>query len=234
MKRIIFSMLLMTAMFVQTNAQELLSPSTTFSHKKTAYITLQDGTEIQGNIKDIDRKKGLIDFIKIKDASGKKHKLKPEDVKFMYLPPSGLDKLSKGLNFLNDASKWNDEKLNSDFLSQGYIYFEQADVKIKKKDRTLLMQLLNPGFSKTVKIYHDPFAKETAGLGVAGIKVAGGIAKSYYISKNGNQAFKLKKKDYKKEFVPFWNKCKKVINDYPKQKWSDLTKHVITYTECEG
>ena len=31
--------------------------------------------------------------------SGKKHKLKPESIKFMYLPPSGLDKLSKVSGF---------------------------------------------------------------------------------------------------------------------------------------
>ena len=116
-------------------AQELLSPSFSFSHKKTAYITLLDGTEIKGNIKDIDRKKGLIDFIKLKDGSGKKHKLNPDKIKHMYLPPSGVDKLGKALDFVTDVQKWQDEKLEQDLLNQGYIYFESTDVKIKKKNR---------------------------------------------------------------------------------------------------
>lgn len=49
----------------------------------------------------------------------------------MYLPPSGLDKLSKVSGFLSNVDRWNDEKLNQDFLNKGYIYFELADVKIK-------------------------------------------------------------------------------------------------------
>lgn len=216
----------------QMTAQELLTPSHTFSHKKTAYLTLADGTEIQGNIKDIDRKKGLIEFIKIKDGAGKKHKLDADKVKFMYLPPSGFDKLSKGYAALTDIEKWTDEKMDQDLLNQGYVFFELADVKVKKKNRQLLMQLLNPTFSKEVKVYHDPFAKETMGVGIGGIKLAGGIAKSYYISKGDKPAYRLKKKDYKAEFVPMWSSCKKIIADYPDMKWSELTEHVKAYSTC--
>ena len=122
--------LLLVATFlfsIGMQAQELLSPSMTFSHKKTSYITLLDGTEINGTIKDLDREKGLIEYVKIKDGAGKKYKLDADEIKFMYLPPSGFDKLSKATSFLKDAKKWNNDKLNQDFLSQGYIYFELAD-----------------------------------------------------------------------------------------------------------
>ena len=151
----------------------------------------------------------------------------------MYLPPSGLDKLMKTNEFLTNSRKWTDQKLNEDFLNKGYIYFELADVKLKKKNRKLLMQLLNPTFSGKIKVYHDPFAKETMSLGIGPVDVVGGIAKSYYIAKGDAPAFRLKKKDYGKEFVPLWNKCQKVINDFPQKKWSKLTQHVITYSECE-
>lgn len=220
-------------MVVGVNAQELLSPSFTFSHKKTAYLTLIDGTELNGNIKDIDREKGLIEEIKIIDGKGKKHKLKPEEVKFMYLPPSGLDKLSKATSFVTDAKKWNNEKLNQDFLSQGYIYFELADVKVKKKELKLLMQLLNPDFSSEMKVYHDPYAKETMSLGIGSVDLVGGIAKSYYLTKGDKPAFRLKKKNYDEEFTAFWSSCDKVITDYPEKKWRDLTKHIIAYSECQ-
>jgi|TARA_B110000259_G_scaffold172414_1_gene204819 hypothetical protein len=46
------------------NSQQLLTPSFGFSHKKTSYITLTDGTEINGTIKDIDRKKDLLNILK--------------------------------------------------------------------------------------------------------------------------------------------------------------------------
>ena len=229
--------LILVALFlasVTVQAQELLSPSFSFSHKKTSYITLKDGTEVNGTIKDLDREKGLIEYVKIKDGAGKKHKLDADEIKFMYLPPSGIDNLSKKLDFMTDAQKWNDDKLNQDFLSEGYTYFELADVKVKKKDRRLLMQLLNPNFSKVVKVYHDPYAKETMSAGIGGVKLAGGDAKSYYVSKEGKPAFRLKKKDYKEEFMPMWNSCKDLIKTYSDQKWSDLVKHVLAFSECKG
>jgi hypothetical protein len=215
------------------SAQELLTPSFTYSHKKPSYITLTDGKVIEGEIKDIDRKKGLIEEIKIKDVNGKKHKFEPTEVKYMYLPPSGLDKLSKKMDFMHNASKWTNDKLNQDFLNDGYVYFETVEVKVKKKTRTLLMQLLNPDFSKTVKVYHDPYAKETASLGVGGVKVAGGIAKSYYIMTDKDKvAYKIEKKEYKDSFASMWSDCANLAKSEEK-KWSDLTQHVITYTECK-
>lgn len=225
-------LLLMFVACCTVNAQDLVSPSYGFSHSKTAYITLADGTEISGIIKDIDREKGLIEYIKLQDAAGKKHKLKPEDIKFMYLPPSGLDNLGKKLDFISDFQKWNDSSLNQEYIKEGYAYFETAPVKIKKKESKLLMQLLNPAFSKEFKIYCDPYAKETASLGVGGVKFVGGDAKSYYVAKKDTPAFLLKKKEYKKEFAPLWGSCEKLISATPEPKWTDLTKHAITYSEC--
>lgn len=218
---------------LQATAQELLSPSFTFSHKKTAYITLMDGTELKGNVDKIKREKGLIEEIKFVDGSGKKYKLKAGDVKEMYLPPSGVDKLSRAMNIANDARKWNNESMNSDLLNKNYVYFENAQVKIKKKELTLLMQLLNPTFSKSVKVYHDPYAKETASLGVGGVKVAGGDAKSYFIALNNQAAFKLTKKKYKEEFLLLWKTCGQMKTSFPDIKWTELTQHITTFTDCQ-
>ncbi len=231
MKNKIFTLLL-ALICLPTFGQELLNPSFSYSQKKTTYITLTDGTEIQGTIKDLDRDRGLIEEVKIKDGNGKKHKLKPEDIKFMYLPPSGLDKLGKKLNTGFDVQKWEDGALDRERLNLGYIYFELADVKIKKKTKKLLMQLLNPSFSKNIKVYHDPYAKKTMSLGVGPLTVAGGNEKSYYVAKGKNAAFRLKKKDYKEEFNALWSSCPDLIKEFPLKKWSDLTKHVLAYSEC--
>lgn len=228
-----FFIILMVVFFTKGEAQQLLSPSYNYSHKKTAYISLIDGKEIKGTLKDIDRKKGLIKFVKIEDGNGQKHKLKAASIKDMYLPPSGLDKLGKALDFLLDVQKWNDEKLDQDLLNQGYVYFENTNVKIKKKEMTLLMQLLNPSFSKKVKVYHDPLAKETMSVGVGSVTVAGGKAKSYFLKVGDDAAYKLEKKRYKKEFVPLWKKCDAVVKKYTEIKWNELTQHIIDYTECE-
>lgn len=213
--------------------EELLTPSLTFSHNKIAYITLMDGTEIKGNLSDVDREKGLIDLIKIKDGNGKKHKLKPEEVKYMYLPPSGFDKLNNAGKTIFDARRWTSQKIQEDLINQGYVYFEQTDVKIKKKTETLLVQLLNPSFCSKICVYHDPKAKETFGVGVGGIDVAGGIAKSYYIKKDTDKAaYKLTKKEYQKQFPMFWSNCASLVETYGvSPKWRDLTVHIHEYNK---
>ncbi len=215
-------------------AQSLESPSFTYSHKKVSYITLKDGSTVEGYIKSVSRSKGLIDEIKIETQKGKKVKYKPEDVKFMYLPPSGMDKLAGALDVIYDAQQWVDDTMDSDLLKDGYVYFENAMVQVKKKKSELLMQLLNPGFSKDVKVYHDPLAKESASLGVGGIAVAGGDAKSYYVSKDGATAVKLTKKEYKKtEFAAMWKGCKAITAKFDDVKWTDLTQHILAYSECK-
>lgn len=216
-------------------AQEFQTPSFTFSHKKKAYLTLSGGEEIIGTIDKIKRTKGLIEEIRVIDGSGSKRKLSPSDVSYMYLPPSGLDKVGNAISTATDTQKWSKSKLDEDLLNQGLVYFEQATVRIKKKTETLLVQLLNPRFSARVKVYHDPKAKETASIGVAGFNVTGGIAKSYYIQKESDAAaYLFDKAGYKKEFSVFWN-CSAMEGYTSEEKaWRELAKHVATYTtECE-
>jgi nitrate reductase beta subunit len=62
----------------------------------------------------------------------------------------------------SDAQKGSNDELNQERLKEGYVYFENANLQIKKgRQMELLMQLLNPTFSKQVKVYHDPMAKQT-------------------------------------------------------------------------
>jgi len=108
-------------------------------------------------------------------------------------------------------------------------------VYVKKKKRTMLMQLLNPHFASKVKVYHDPFARETTSVGVGGFTVAGGIDKSYYVQQGDEAAFRLKKKDYKKEqFGQMWKDCPAVAKQYGEDvDWDELVEHITAYSECE-
>lgn len=217
------------------SAQRFIKPFFTFSGKKTSYVTLNDGTELEGTIERIYRKKGLIEKIKL-EVDGDDRKIEAGDIKFMYLPPSGWDKFASATDFMNDATQWGKVDLDNEILEKGYVYFEQTEVKIKKKKtETLLMQLLNPSFSAELKVYHDPRAKETTSLGVAGIKVAGGDSKSYYIKKGDAIAFKLKKKNYDEEYMNMYKGCDALIQEIDgKPKWSQLEDHVYKFaTECD-
>lgn len=221
---------LATIFLFQTFAigQDFIPPFTAFSRKKVAYVTKADGTSLEGTIKGIKRKKGLIKSVKIEATDGKQHNLAAAKIKEMYLPPSGLAKFAQTMEFMNDATKWSNTDLNKDIINKGYVFFENAEVMVKKKKMTLLMQLLNPSFSNKIKVYHDPFARETMSASVGGVKVAGGNAKSYYI-KDKKVAYLLKKKTYDKQYDRLFKGCDTVLAN--KSKWGDFAKAIYTHSE---
>jgi len=217
-------------------AQDFLDGAFTFSSKKESYITLADGKELTGFIDDIDRKKGLIEEITIIDLNKKKIKLKPEEVKHMYIVPSGFDKLSSGMNNMYDAKKWNEDKsAHAEHIKAGYVFFETTEVMVKKKKLTLLLQLLNPGFANKIKVFFDPYAGETASFGFGGIKLAGGDAKSYYFKKGDNVAYKMEKKNYDDELENLYGDCPSFKKEFEKKMgWSIVEKHIFYYSgKCE-
>lgn len=98
-----------------------------------------------------------------------------------------------------------------------------------------MLQLMNPTFSKKIKVYNDPFAGETASVGIGGITVAGGLAKSYYIKKDGEDlARKIKKKEYKKDMSELFSECPAVIEKYGETpQWSEFEQFIFDYsTTC--
>lgn len=216
-------------------AQDFLQGAHAFSSKEDSYLYLKDGTEIVGTIKDIDRKKGLIEEITLK-IDGKKTKFKPEDIDYMYLMPSGFDKFAQSYtNTFDLTQNAKDRTMNEGLIKDGYVLFETTEVMIKKKKRTLLLQLVNPGYQSKIRVYFDPFAKESASLGIGGFNVAGGGAKSYYIKKGEEVAYKLTSKEYKKDWKNIYNECSGIENAFEgKMKWNDFSKHVSHFTsECK-
>lgn len=231
LRLMIVAAIIMTGASAISAQPGLMGPTYQFSKKKTSYITLTDGTQLAGNVKDFDRKKGVTDFIKLKATDGKTYKLDAEDIKHGYFHPSGLSSFMSIYDDLK-VQRWGQD-LNQELFKEGYVYLENTPVRIKKKTVNLLMQLLNPHFSDGLRIYFDPLAKQTTSLGVGPVTVAGGNAKSYYVKKDGEKiAVRLKKKDYKEEFPAYFGDCDAVMNS-GKVKWSDLAEHAFIYgTEC--
>ena len=231
----LFALLLLVGFSISLSAQSFVRPVNAFSHKKTSYITLENGKEVKGTIKDLDWKKGLIEEVKIMDQNGKKIKIKPEEIKHMYLMPTALSKATGVLSAAYDATKWTNEELNNEQLSQGYVYLEKSDVRIKKKTRTLMVQLLNPQFSDKIKVYHDPISGETMGASVGGIKVTETLPKSFFIKKPGETvAFEVKKKNYSDEFARLFNDCPELTKKYGKAKWMEIEDHMYEYGQLCG
>lgn len=206
-----------------------------YSGKKLSTVILKDGRKIEGYKKDVDRKKGQIYYIKIKDkTTGKKLKFNSDEIKEMYLYPGGVEKFGKMLRHLKDVRQWERSDLDNDIIRQGYIYFKNQEVSLKnkKKKKEYLMQIVNPTFSKYIEVYGDPVAKQTTSIGFAGFSLAGGLAKSYY-AKKGDKIFWLRKKDLKKEYDNLFGDCEEFKAKYPKDsiKWRHLSEYILEYTK---
>ena len=108
------------------------------------------------------------------------------------------------------------------------------DKGTKKKDKYVMMQLLNPGFDSKIKVYVDPNAGESAGVGVGGVKLVGGEDKSYLVVFDGGKSTKYKKGKYKKEALgQLYKDCDVFKQNYEgeKFKWKNFAEHVFVYDQ---
>lgn len=234
------SISLLIAMFLLSGfnltAQKFSLPLEGFSMKKAAYLTMEDGTIFEGTLNGLKRTKGLIKTVKMKDEKGEKIKIDPSKINFMYLAPSDLAKFGTALDQAYDINKWDKEAnstIDSKLMKEGYVYFEKVLTQVKKKKKDLMLQVINPSFSSKIKVYHDPFAGETMSVGIGNFTLAGGLDKSYYIKKEGEDtAYRLLKKNYKEEFEAIFGDCEAFMTKYAdKISWSKFETHVYEYTQ---
>ena len=160
-----------------------------FSSKKPSFITMTDGTERAVLFKRATRKKGLLKKVVVSDTlGGENEKIMAADIQSMRLAPSALGKFAA----FSESSSSIKEMQNKDAtsaLKRDYVYFEQAI--LSKKGVPVLLQVVNPGFDSKIKVYDDPRARETAGLGVAGVQVTGGLLASYYAQEDAGLAWSV-------------------------------------------
>lgn len=211
-------------------AQQFLPAFDMFSKNKECYITLNNGTKVSGHIRDIDRKKGLIEEITIMTSDDKKKTYLPKDIKEMYLPPNSFEKIIDMDNALSDVRTYSGE-IDVNHIANGMAYFITVPVILKKEAEMLLLQVVNPSFSNKVMVFHDPYAAETMSVGIGGMNVAGGDDKSYFVKVGEKPAFKLKKKNFKEEFENIFASCPEIIQKYKsKINWLDFNEQVYECT----
>ena len=201
---------------------------------KPCIVTLASGEEIKGEFKSAVLLGGYLDKISITTADGGKAKFQPEDIVSLKVKAGTLAKLSMVVESASSIKEITSVNFN-EIVEREWIIFETA-LKAKKKDKARLMQLLNPGFDKQIKVYADPEAKETRGLALGGVKLTGGEDKSYLLVKDGTKAVKVKKKNYRDNFDELYAACPKMLTVFEgdKIKWADVAGHVFVYNQvCE-
>lgn len=210
--------------------QYFIPGTESFSKKKESTVVLKDGSEHILFYDKAKRKKGVFAEVFFTDADGNEKVFMADDIQTMAIPPSDLGKLiafSEGTESVLTMTKTK----FSDCVKTDFAYFEQA-ILPGKKPIPVLFQVVNPGFDSKVKVYHDPYAQETAGVAVGGMQMTGGMEKSYYVTKDG-ETFKALKGKYKKEVFPaLFGDSPEMMEKYEKgAAWKDFATHVFEYDQ---
>lgn len=207
----------------------------TASQKKVSTIILKDNNEHQGYAKSWVKQKGQILSITIDDAeTGKTMKFDAKDIAEMYLYATETEKSMKAGKFISNMRNYSTKKYSKS-VTDDAIPFENQTVSLKnkKESKTFLMQVINPEFNEKITVYHDPFAKETAGFGFAGApSFGGGVIKSYYIRK-GDKVIWLHKDDFEDNYDFLFGDNAAFMKAYPKNsvEWDNFSFLVYKYTD---
>lgn len=255
MKKIILCSFMVTSLFgtITVNAQEKVKFTkeqrkvmddnlfqenfTGFSSKKTSTVILKDGKTIKGAATDLDRKKGQIYSIEIKDASNKRKVYNAEDIAEMYLPISVSAKISKINGYFGNAKNWGRRSLNKTTNpNEIYVRNVKASLKNKKEEQEFLMQLINPDFNHIIEVYADPTAGQTMSVSFGGgPAVGGGLIKSYYIKK-GEEVIWLKKSEFEDHYQFMFGDNEEFMKKFPHKaiEWEQLSYLIAEYTNLSS
>lgn len=227
---------IIVAMITTTNyGQGFIEPmdpdnlSVLFGNPCTAMLA--SGEEIHGKFQGGALLNGYLGKVVIKLDNGEKAKFNPDEPVSLRVKASKLAKLSMLAESASSIKEITDTDF-SEIVNREYIIFETA-LKASKKDKARLLQLLNPGFDDKIRVYADPEANETIGVGIGDVKLTGGMDKSYLFVKGGDKAVKVKKGSYRKNFDELYSNCDKLMTSFgnDKIKWNDVAGHVFVYNQ---
>jgi hypothetical protein len=210
-----------------------------FSKSKLSYIETEDGNKVEGYLKGLAKDEGLITSVKLKDTNDKILEFTTSQVKKVYLFPSSASKIQGILAQDDVINSWGDESLiDTVLIKEGYVLFEKTPIQIEGKGKNELktkevfLQLVNPHFSKQIKVYDNPNTDNSGLINVGGIKLAGGGINSYYIRKiSEKEAYKLYSWDYRKKFNDIFGESQTFIEKYGKvPAWFNFERDVYQFT----
>lgn len=184
-----------------------------------AFVTKVNGDTLSGDLKNaMSGPNGIVSF-KIEKADGTSEKIKTADVKELKIKIDGLARIEMVANaeiHLTKPEKNNLEQIGT----REYILWEQ--VKHYKKDKFLLLQLINPDFDDKIKVYAVPVPSSSE---ITNDNI------SYYVVKDGVTK-KMSNKDYKKGgYAELFSDCPAMNKKKP--KIADLAQDILEYNDCK-
>ncbi|MEQ8584144.1 MAG: hypothetical protein RIC30_00445 [Marinoscillum sp.] len=216
-----------------TQAQYFIPPmdNSEISIAKEAYVVTNADDTVRGRVLSATIISGQLRSFTIKEDDGNKQKFKSTDVKLLAVAPSKLSNISSAMSVPNLSRTMKTDF--SEIIDREWVYFEQALLP-KKKDKYVMMQLLNPGFDSKIKVYLDPNANQTMNVSAGGINLAGGEDKSYLVVYDGNKSEVYKKSSYKKDALEkLYKNCAVFTENYEGEKfiWKNFAEHIYVYDQ---
>lgn len=230
---LLFSLVMSTA-YSQALITEIEESDISVILNNPTFVTLENGDQIEGKLSSASLANGYLKNVTMKLADGSKMKLQPEEMLSLKVKASRLAKLS----MINESGSSLKELKNTKFdqiINREFIFFERA-YRATKKDKPAMMQLLNPGFDSKIKVYADPNARETNGIGLNGIQFTGGEEKSFLFVKNNEKVVIVKKGSYRKNFEELYADCPVLIESFEDDKirFKELSMHIFAYDQLCG
>lgn len=226
MKALIINLLLVNLVAKTAVAQQFLPEMEFLSTQKPGYLLTKSGQRIVVTLEKVHRKKGAIEGVLVKTTDGSTVDYKAADIEEMGFPPADVAKgiaVKETMGSVFRAKNADIKQIGRDTV---LFYHEYLD----DQKRDVLLQLLNPGFDHKIRVYHDPSASQTSGVGFGPVMITGGLDKSYYIRKN-DTAYRIRKGDYEAEFKKLYGDCPTLASKYPASAWRDLVRHVYDYEQ---
>ena len=224
----LFSLLAFLFIFHLTKAQEFLTPLETLTGK--VQVTPVDGKTVYGKLTSVSfEARGLGNF-RVKDsATDEVIKFTPENVKTLQVKMTfnnRMETIEKQSMFKLLKSK------GKEVSEREYITFNLVTYP-EKKDKILLLQLLNPDFSSKIQVYEHKVGGKSS-TSILGIETELNEATSFIIVINGVSSF-VEKKKYKTDyFDKIFASCPELMAMPEKEvSFSDFAKHVSIFEKCK-
>ncbi|QJW91259.1 hypothetical protein HNV11_18700 [Spirosoma taeanense] len=227
MKLLFVSLLVTSLVITAVHAQQFLPEMEFLSMQKPGYLITKDGQRLTVILEKIRRKKGAIEGLTVKTADGKSVEYNAADLQEMGFPPADAAKGIAALESVGSVYRAKNSNMNEIKRDMVNFYHEY----LSDQQRDVLLQLLNPGFDNKIRVYHDPAAGQTSGVGFGPVMITGGLDKSYYIRKN-NVAYRLRKGEYESKFKELYADCPALATKYPASAWRDFVRHVYDYDQA--
>ncbi len=229
MKRLITIFSLLAFFVIESRAQEFLAPYETFFSGQLAYVVTTEDEVIYGELRSAVTGPDRIKKLSMVDGYGKKHKFKASKIQRFAIQPSFFGKVeavAENSSSLKELSKVNFNEL----VNREWLIYEQVLLPRRKKEKYALMQLLNPGFSGRIKVFHNANADETMPIRLGGIRVVGGEDRSYIVVKDNQQAIFVRKAGFVKDFGQLFGDSPDFIKKSTRRpKFKNFASHVEEY-----